>query len=60
MTILLDKKRKTFGDDLKFNEFVELLESFKPLLNFKNPKIISALKDCFDYYCLNDGKIKKK
>ena len=59
MTILLDKKRKTFGEDLKFNEFVELLKSFNPLLNFKNPKIINALKDCFDYYCLNDGKINK-
>jgi len=59
MTILLDKKRKTFGDDLNFNEFVEVLKSFNPLLNFKNPKIINALKDCFDYYCLNDGKINK-
>ena len=57
MTILLDKKRKTFGEDLNFNEFVELLKSFNPLLNFKNQKIINALKDCFDYYCSNDGKI---
>lgn len=59
MTILLDKKRKTFGADLDFNEFVELLKSFNILLNFKNHKIINALKDCFNYYCSNDGKINK-
>ncbi len=59
MTILLNKKRKTFGADLDFNEFVELLKSFNLLLNFKNYKIINALEDCFNYYCSNDGKINK-
>lgn len=35
MTILLNKKRKTFGADLDFNEFVELLKKIiNECLNF--------------------------
>ena len=60
MTILLDKKRKSFGKDISFDDFVELLKSLNVLLNFDNSKIISALKETYSsYYCSTDGKINK-
>ena len=59
MTIFLDKKRKTFGVDLSFEDFIKLLKSLNIFLNLENNKILSALEDCFKYYCYTEGKINK-
>ncbi len=60
MTILVDKKRKTFGEDFLFEDFISLLKETKLLLNYENNAILEALKTyCFDFYCQNSGKINK-
>lgn len=60
MTIFLDKKRKSFGTDVEFIDFIDLLKSNNILLNFDNETIILGLKKCFEYYCSSEGKINKQ
>ena len=60
MTILINKERKKFGEDLSFDDFIELLNSLNILLNLKNEKILNALNEyCFKHYCSSNGKINK-
>lgn len=53
MKVLLEKKRREFGTDFMFEDFISFLKNEKMCLNFENKDIIKELKEkCYSQYCV--------